>query len=128
MPVPVLIVDDEPMVRFTVEKILTQAGHGVQCADSGVACLEAVRAGFRGVILMDVMMPGLDGWETIDALAAEGLIEGNVVCMLTAVREPEERMETVKELILDYVRKPFQVAELVSKVEELGLLLISGRE
>jgi CheY-like chemotaxis protein len=126
LPVPVLVVDDEPTIQFTIERVLAAAGYQVSCVDDGSACLAAVRAGFRGVILMDVMMPGLDGWETIAALAEEGLVDGNAICVVTALNEPEAGMAKVKEHIRDFLCKPFQVPELLAKVAELARLVAAS--
>ena len=67
---------------------------------------------------MDIMMPEMDGWDTIAAIVDEGLYEGNVICMLTAVHDPGPKMEALKERVLDYVRKPFTREELLAAVEE----------
>ena len=103
------------MVRTVLEK----AGHDLITATSGEQCLERLREGFRGLILMDVMMPGMDGWDTIQAMVDSGLVEGNVICMLTGLPEPEPKMDPLKEYVLDFLRKPFHSKELVAKVEEL---------
>ena len=72
---------------------------------------------------MDVMMPELNGWETIAAIVEEGLDDGNIFCMFTAVQDPEPRMEFLKEYVLDYIRKPFTSEELVAVVDSsLGYL------
>ena len=114
----ILIVDDNPSVVETVELILDDAGYFVCTAGSGQQCLTELRKGFRGLILMDIMMPEMDGWDTIAAIVDEGLYEGNVICMLTAVHDPGPKMEALKERVLDYVRKPFTREELLAAVEE----------
>jgi CheY-like chemotaxis protein len=114
----ILIVDDDPAICYTVREVLGASGLGARTAMSGDACLEALREGFRGVILLDIMMPGKDGWETLQAIREEGLMDGNIICMLTAVINPSERMEGMKEYVLDYVRKPFDPAGLVQATFE----------
>ncbi|MCP4294555.1 MAG: response regulator, partial [Proteobacteria bacterium] len=86
--------------------------------ESGRECLDRLRNGFRGVILMDVMMPELDGWDTIAVIGDEGLHGGNVICMLTAVHDPGPKMEKLTELKMDYIRKPFTSEELLEAVGE----------
>ena len=115
----VLVVDDEEAVHYTVRTILEKAGHEVTCAESGEECLEKLRTGFRGLILMDVMMPQMDGWETVRCMVEDGLIEGNVICMLTGLPEPEPQMDPLKEYVLDFITKPFRGPELTARVEEL---------
>ncbi len=114
----VLIVDDDPAICYTVSEVLASAGLRVRAVQSGDACLEALRGGFHGVILLDIMMPGRDGWETLEAIRDEGLLEGNLVCMLTAVMNPGASMEGLKECVLDYVRKPFDPQQLVQATQE----------
>lgn len=114
----VMVVDDDPTILETVRMILEPAGYDIHIAQGGDKCLEALREGFRGVILMDIMMPGMDGWGTIAAMVKEGLVEGNVICMLTAVHDPGPEMEELKECVLDYVRKPFTCDELLSAVAD----------
>lgn len=114
----VLVVDDEPMVLYSVKRILESAEIDVDTADSGQTCLETLRKGFKGLILMDIIMPGMDGWDTINAIVEEGFAEGNIICMLTGKEEPDEKMEKLKEYVLDYIRKPFQKDQLLSIVTE----------
>ena len=114
----VMVVDDDPSVRYAVDKVLTAGGMAVQTAAGGPECLDQLSSGFRGVILMDIMMPGMDGWDTIDAVLDRGLADGNIICMLTAVHTPGPRLERLKEHVLDYVRKPFEPNSLRERVGE----------
>jgi DNA-binding response OmpR family regulator len=113
-----MIVDDDPSILFTVQAILERNGMSVTAVESGCECLSTLKSGFRGLILMDVMMPGMSGWETIEAIREQGLTEGNIVCMMTVITSPSEEMEGIKELVLDYLRKPFSPDELLSTVRE----------
>jgi DNA-binding response OmpR family regulator len=119
----VMMVDDDPAVLFTVRTVLQREGIDVHTASSGKACLDALREGFRGVILMDVMMPELDGWQTVQRMVEEDLLPGNVVCMLTAVVSPGDDMEGLKEYVLDYIRKPFEIKDLVHTVRHCQSVL-----
>jgi CheY-like chemotaxis protein len=119
----VLIVDDDAAVRGVVTLALKRHGYRVTAASSGAECLERARTGFRGVILMDVMMPGLNGWQTIRAMDQEHLLEGNAVCMLTGIPYPSEESAGLEEKVLDYLRKPFDGAALVRMVEEAETVL-----
>jgi len=83
-----MVVDDDPSIRSTVDIILKTSGYSICAVESGQGCLDRLREGFRGLILMDVMMPKMDGWDTIAAIEDEGLYKGNVICMLTAVHDP----------------------------------------
>ncbi len=114
----ILIVDDNPSILETVEIILETTGYSVSTASGGQQCLTELRNGFKGLILMDIMMPEMDGWDTIAAIVDEGLYEGNIICMLTAVHDPGPELESLKEYVLDYVRKPFTSQELLTAVED----------
>lgn len=114
----IMIVDDDPAVRYTVQEVLRAANLQAVTVDSGRACLEELRKGFRGVILLDIMMPDMDGWDTLEAMKREGLTEGNIVCMLTAVISPGAEMDSVKDNVMDYVRKPFDPDGLIATAKE----------
>jgi CheY-like chemotaxis protein len=114
----VLVVDDDPMMQMAVRRILEAEGLKVSTADSGEACIREVEKGFEGLILMDIMMPGMNGWDTIQTLVENGRIKGSILCMLTGDEKPDERMKKYKEVVLDYVRKPFDKQGLVRLVKE----------
>lgn len=103
----ILIVDDDLVMRRTMYLLLAMRGIEAAVVGNGTACLEALRGGFRGLILMDVMMPGLSGWATVRAIRDEGLLEGNLIVMLTAVPAPGEDSEGLEECVFDYLTKPF---------------------
>lgn len=112
----VMIVDDESSIRTTVKELLLEQGIPVVTAESGSECAGLLRRGFQGVILMDIMMPEMNGWETIRALERESLIGGNLIVMLTALEFPDEQMEGLQELVFDYLTKPFDPDTLVATV------------
>lgn len=112
----VMIVDDDAHVRIAVRTILSEAGFTVVYADSGPACLEVLRKGFSGVILLDIMMPDMDGWDTIAAILKENLFKNIVITMLTAKSVPDTKMIGLQEWVLDYLTKPFESEDLIEKV------------
>jgi CheY-like chemotaxis protein len=116
----VMIVDDDPYVQLTVREILGDAGFEVVSASSGRECLEGLEKGFKGVILMDIMMPEMDGWDTIRAIIDRGYIEENVIAisMLTAKDVPDQKMEGLQEYVIEYITKPFEPDKLVASVEK----------
>jgi CheY-like chemotaxis protein len=113
-----MIVDDDPAVCFTVREVLSTAGLEVVECNSGQACLDILQHGWTGVILLDIMMPEMDGWQTLQALRDRGLLEGCIVSMLTAVMNPGPEMEDLKECVLDYIRKPFDADVLIASVRD----------
>ena len=112
-----MLVDDEAGLRETVSIILQQAGYSILEARNGEECLRLLQQGFRGLLLMDVMMPGLSGWDTIRAMVESNLMEGNLICMLTAMREPNAKARGLEEHVLDYLPKPFEIKALLKMVE-----------
>ena len=118
-----MIVDDEPDIRATVGTVLELFEFEVYQAESGQKCIEELENGFRGVILMDIMMPEMDGWTTIREIEAKGLMEGNIVFMLTAKEIPDEDLAALTETVLNYVRKPFKADYLVSIVDKYSTWL-----
>ena len=114
----VLVVDDEPFVLYSVKRILEDAGITVIQANSGQECLNILRKGFNGLILMDIAMPEMDGWDTIQKIVDERLDEGNILCMLTGKEIPDQKMEKLKEHVLDYLTKPFDNKKFVGVVSD----------
>jgi DNA-binding NtrC family response regulator len=114
----VLVVDDDELIRKTVKRVLESAGIEVQTAESGPMCLDIMSQGFEGLVLMDVVMPEMSGWDTITAMVEKGYAEGNIICMFTGKEVPDERMEHVKEYVLDYIRKPFNNEKLIALIKE----------
>ena len=119
----VMIVDDELDIRVTVKAVLGPRGFNVTLVESGAKCIEELDNGFKGVILMDVMMPDMDGWETVREIRNRGLQRGNIISMLTAKHEPDPDLEELAECVIYYVRKPFEPKELVAVVGEYCDLL-----
>jgi DNA-binding response OmpR family regulator len=114
----VMIVDDDPSVLLTVRSVLKTSRIDCLTAPSGSQCLHHLKQGFKGLILLDVMMPLMDGWQTLRAMCHAGMDEGNLICMLTAVRNPPPEAADLKDRVVDYMRKPFDSHELIQRVQE----------
>lgn len=119
----VMLVDDEECIRETVFELLDSEGIDIVTAASARDCLQLLHNGFRGVILMDVMMPEMDGWSTIREIDKAGLLQGNIISMLTAMDVPDERMEGLQEVVIDYITKPFEADYFVAAVRKYLVLL-----
>ncbi len=119
----IMIVDDEDMIREAVEILLETEGMDIVTAAGGEECLRHLKSGFTGVILMDIMMPGMDGWDTIRKIVEQGLYEGNVIVMLTAMDTPDEKMEGLQEYVTDYITKPFNADNLLDSLRYYRSLL-----
>lgn len=112
-----MVVDDERSICATIRELFRFEGIPVVTASSGNECLARLREGFCGVILMDIMMPGMDGWDTIREIRNSGLHTGNIIVMLTALDAPDERMDGLQELVIDYITKPFSPDEIIANVK-----------
>lgn len=109
----ILVVDDEPNIREIVGLYLERAGFQVRLAGDGPTALQALTAALPDLVILDVMLPGLDGLEITRRLRSEG---STPVILLTARREEADRIEGLELGADDYVVKPFSPQELVSRV------------
>lgn len=123
MDARVMLVDDEEVIRESVEIFFQSSALELLTAASGIECIEHLEAGFRGVILMDVMMPGMSGWDTIRNIVERNLFEGNIIVMLTALSSPDCSMEGIQEYVTDYVTKPFNPNDMLESVHYYLTLL-----
>jgi DNA-binding response OmpR family regulator len=112
----VLVVDDEPDIRRLVAELLRRAGHDVTEADNGRAGLRALHASPPDLVLLDVSMPELDGWQTLERIRD---LSDVPVLMLTARGEELDRVRGLQAGADDYVVKPFGRQELLARVQAL---------
>ncbi|HEY0805699.1 MAG TPA: response regulator transcription factor [Pseudonocardiaceae bacterium] len=113
----VLVVDDEPAVRESIGRGLRFEGYQVELASDGHAALDAVLHRRPDVVVLDVMMPGLDGLETCRRLRITG--DRVPVLMLTARRNVGDRVAGLDAGADDYLVKPFALEELLARVRAL---------
>ena len=115
-----MIVDDDSDILITLRSIFEREGFEVFTVDSGMDCIKELERGFKGVILMDIMMPFMDGWDTIKEIIKRGFVEDVVISILTAKGTPDhEKMKGLESYVYDYIAKPFNVRELVSNVNNM---------
>ncbi|MEU9644372.1 response regulator transcription factor [Streptomyces sp. NPDC048188] len=113
----ILVVDDEPEVRFAVEDGLAVEGYEVRGTDDGTSALAAVAEWEPDAVVLDVMMPGLDGLAVCRRLRALG--DRTPVLVLTALDSVSERVDGLEAGADDYLVKPFALDELVARVRAL---------
>ena len=116
----IMVVDDELLIRESVVDIMAACDVEVVAAADGSECLRLLREGFRGLIFMDVQMPGMNGWQTIREIENFGMIDGNVFIMLTGLDQPDEQMDGLQQYVVDYMRKPFAINELIMATQTYG--------
>jgi CheY-like chemotaxis protein len=113
-----LIVDDEKLILISTRIVLESVGYEVVTAASGEEALVTARATQPGLILLDIMMPGIDGWETLSRLKEDPELKEIPVIIFTA-REHSRGRQLAREMgAVDYFQKPFEPDELIDIVEE----------
>lgn len=112
----ILVVDDDDDIRGLVRTLLERAGHDVSDASDGREGLRELYAGSPDLVILDVAMPGLDGWATLERIRE---VSDVPVLMLTARDGELERVRGLKGGADDYVVKPFGRQELVARVDAL---------
>jgi DNA-binding response OmpR family regulator len=122
----VLIIEDDRDIAELVAMYLRQAGHETDMLESGLTALDRARETSPGVIVLDVMLPGRDGWEVCRALRADPATRGILILMLTARADEADRVAGLELGADDYVVKPFSPRELVARVA--ALLRRAGRD
>ena len=116
----IMVVDDEDSLRELAKAIFTDAGFEVLEAASGQECLEMLKTEKPDLILMDMMMPGMSGRETVENIRKNPKTKGIRIIFLTVARFSETGKETLDKLkVLDYITKPFDNDDLVNKVKQL---------
>ena len=113
----VLVVEDEAKVASFIARGLGEAGYTVDVASQGPAALEEATVNDYDLILLDVMLPGIDGWEVLSRYREGG---GNSpVMMLTARNAVEDKVRGLDSGADDYLTKPFALTELLARVRVL---------
>ncbi len=115
----VLVIDDEPPIRLLCRVNLEAEKMEVLEASDGPTGLEKARNEEPDVILLDVMMPGLDGWQVAEELLADERTRSIPIVFLTARAEVRDRARGLDLGGIDYVTKPFNPTELAPLVREL---------
>ncbi len=122
----VLVVDDEEPIRLLCKVNLAAEGIKVLEAADGPSGLELAREHRPDVVLLDVMMPGLDGWRVAESLIEDERTRGIPIIFLTARAEFRDRARGLDIGGIDYVTKPFNPLELAPLVRELLLRIDRG--
>lgn len=112
----ILVVDDEPTILNTVKAYLEDDGFAVRTASDGNSGLEAARAFHPDLIILDILLPGIDGLQLLRTLRSESEV---YVLMLTAMSEETDRIVGLTVGADDYLTKPFSPRELVARVKAI---------
>ena len=113
-----LIVDDEKLILISTRIVLESVGYQVITAASGEEAISQAKEESPGLILLDIMMPGIDGWETLSRLKEDPETKDIPVVIFTA-REHTRGRKLAREMgAVDYFQKPFEPDELIQIVEQ----------
>ena len=124
MSASILVADDEPNIVLSLEFLLKQAGFRVRCVSDGEAVLTAIAEDRPDLLLLDVMIPGRDGYSVCQEIRANPAWQGIRIIMLTAKGGEVQREKGLSLGADDYVTKPFSTRELV---ERIGRMLDPAR-
>ncbi|ELS30291.1 MULTISPECIES: sensor histidine kinase [Pseudanabaena] len=113
----ILIVDDNPTNLDVISEALINAGYKVAIATSGERALQQIERRLPDLILLDVMMPGIDGFETCKRLKANAKTSDIPIMFMTAVADVDNKVKGLKLGAVDYITKPFQEEEVLTRVK-----------
>jgi DNA-binding response OmpR family regulator len=115
----VLVVDDEPNIVLSLEFLMRKAGYAVRVARTGEEAMQAIEAARPDLVLLDVMIPGRNGFEVCQAIRADPALETVKIVMLTAKGREIEREKGLALGADDYITKPFSTRDVVDRVRTL---------
>jgi PAS domain S-box-containing protein len=113
----ILVVDDKKENLLVLRQILKKQGYNVQTANNGQAALEAAQATPPDLVLLDIMMPGMKGYEVCRHLKTGEKTRDIPVIFITALSETEDKLKGFEAGGVDYITKPFQPKEVVARVK-----------
>ncbi len=114
----IMIVDDEPDVLFSLKTIFEAQNFDVITVTNGKECLREIEKGFKGVILMDLMMPEMDGWTAIHEIVKRGYNKNVAISVITGKGTKDyQKMSDLGSYVFDYLTKPLDIEQLISSVE-----------
>ena len=114
MAISVLVVEDDPNIRELLQLYLEKDGYAVTLAGDGGEGLDRYRALKPNLVLLDVMMPVMDGWAVCKAIRADSQTP---VIMLTAKGETDDKVQGLRAGADDYITKPFEMKEVLARIE-----------
>ncbi len=114
----VLVIDNEPGVQKLVKVNLTASGYEVLVTGDGETGLKLARSERPGLILLDLRMPGMSGWDVLKALKADSQLHNIPIIVMTASVRTNQEGSALHEGATAYMTKPFAVEELLNQVKK----------
>ena len=120
MPVKrILVVDDSPTERHVLLELLTRNGYQVSTAESGEEGIEKARAELPDLILMDVVMPGLNGYQATGTLTRDEATRQIPIIVCTSKGQETDKIWGLRQGAIDYLIKPVNAEELLARIAAL---------
>ena len=120
-PSQVLVVDDDELTRLEIARIVEQQGHNVSQADNGIQALEMLRAGKSDLVLLDLLMPGIDGFEVLQQMKSDSTLSNIPVIVITAAGDPGSAAKSIELGAVDHFTKPVDHELLANRI---GAILV----
>jgi two-component system OmpR family response regulator len=112
----ILVVDDDPAIRGLAVTVLAGEGYDVREAASGIEAFDVLERDGCALVLLDINMPGLDGWQTLRMIRAHERLAATPVVMFSVKAELRDKVTSLQEGATDYLPKPFHIDDLVRRV------------
>lgn len=116
-PQSILIVDDNPDNLAVLEQLLNQAGYLIRAADSGKMALASLQRELVDLILLDIVMPNMDGYAVCQQLKNHPATQNIPVIFLSALNDPQDKIKAFERGGVDYIAKPFNDLEVLARVK-----------
>jgi twitching motility two-component system response regulator PilH len=116
----ILIVDDSPTERHVLNDMLTKAGFVVVASDNGEDAIHKSKQLKPDLILMDVVMPGLNGFQATRAISRDPETKSIPIIMCTSKSQETDKIWGLRQGARDYIVKPFDRDELIAKIQAMG--------
>jgi len=116
----IMIVDDDSDILVTLRSLFEKQQFEVLTVDSGNDCIKELEYGFKGIVLMDLMMPFMDGWETVKKIIEKGLDKNILLSIISAKGSTnQESIKDFESYIYEYISKPFNLEKLISEINNM---------
>jgi len=121
MPIKkILVVDDSPTERFAMTEVLSAKGYQVVTAENGEDAIAKSRSEMPDLILMDVVMPGMNGYQATRTISRDEATRAIPIIMCTTKSLETDKIWGMRQGAFDYLVKPIDHAELLARIESLG--------
>ncbi|KPJ73141.1 hypothetical protein AMJ52_04305 [candidate division TA06 bacterium DG_78] len=115
----IVVIDDEEDILDFVSRVLTDGGYKVFTAKNAEDGIEVMKKEEIDLLLLDIMLPKIDGWEVIKIMKADEKMKKIPVAMLTARLDSHDKIIGLREGAVDYICKPFTADDLLSRVNDM---------